>query len=227
MKCNPEQIKSLKNTLPNIVNNADELLGSLIIYISGGMSGIKDLNFPAFYAAQELLESRGHTVVNPAEIGKNLIIPSGLSKEELYLFYLRADIEAMLVRGCNTIYLLKGWETSRGAWVELKTAISLGFKILYEFECEFHTCGCDGGNTFVLHNTEYDICEICNGTAVIPSEIAGWRKLGKVLRTLRASKNLTLSDVKIKHKVSIVDLSAAENGRVDPQPYINKLEGKI
>jgi hypothetical protein len=96
------------------------------------MTGIPDLNFPAFYAAQELLKSQGNKCVNPADVGKQLTIPEGLDGDDLYLFYLRADIAAMLNKGCNTIYLLKGWETSRGAWVELNTAVALGFKVLYE-----------------------------------------------------------------------------------------------
>lgn len=103
-----------------------------IIYISGPMTGIPELNFPAFYAAQELLESKGYTVVNPVEIGKAIIMPDGLSDEEIYLIYLRADIAEMLNRGCNSIYLLKGWESSRGANTELELARDLGFEILLE-----------------------------------------------------------------------------------------------
>lgn len=186
-----------------------------IVFISGPMSGIKDLNFPAFYAAQELLESQGNICVNPAEVGKELVIPGGLSKEELYLFYLRADIAEMINRGCNTIYLLKGWEPSRGAWVELNTAVALGFKVIYEAECEFHLCGCQGG----------EICDRCQGTKIVPAIEAEWRILGKNLRMLRADVGLTLSGFAIKHNISMVDLSSAENGRVDPQKYINILEG--
>jgi hypothetical protein len=103
-----------------------------IIYISGAMTGIPDLNFPAFYAAEGLLTAMGHITVNPAEIGKGLIIPEGLTKREIYLIYIHADLEAMLIRGCNTIYMLKGWERSGGAKVEFDLAIVLGFEIMYE-----------------------------------------------------------------------------------------------
>ena len=37
------------------------------IYVSGPMSGLPDLNFPAFHAAAAELRALGHTVVNPAE----------------------------------------------------------------------------------------------------------------------------------------------------------------
>lgn len=38
------------------------------IYISRAMSGIKDLNFPAFHAAATYLRNKGFEVVSPAEI---------------------------------------------------------------------------------------------------------------------------------------------------------------
>jgi hypothetical protein len=56
-----------------------ESMNNKTIYISGPMSGLPNLNFPAFYAAQAKLEAEGYKVVNPAEIGKNLTVPHNLS----------------------------------------------------------------------------------------------------------------------------------------------------
>ena len=106
------------------------------IYISGPMTGLPDLNFPAFYAAQKLLEAQGYTVVNPAEVGKHLnkkgLIPKGLTEKQLHLFYVREDIAAMITGGCMAIYLLKGWELSIGAWMEVDVARMLQFEFVYE-----------------------------------------------------------------------------------------------
>ena len=38
------------------------------VYISGPMSGLPELNFPAFHAAAASLRAKGLDVVNPAEI---------------------------------------------------------------------------------------------------------------------------------------------------------------
>jgi len=41
---------------------------------------------------------------------------------------LRADIKAMM--RCNAIYLLPGWERSKGVALELHIALALGFDVI-------------------------------------------------------------------------------------------------
>ena len=94
-----------------------------MMYISGQMTGIKDYNYPKFNSVAETLRSKGYDVMNPVELCSE--ITSGLWTE--YITLCLAGIER-----CKTIYLLKGWENSRGAKLELKKAIELGLEIWTE-----------------------------------------------------------------------------------------------
>jgi hypothetical protein len=90
------------------------------IYLSGPMTGLPDNNFPAFHAIAQALRDAGEDVVNPAEINPD----ASLSWEEC----MRADIKALC--DCDAIYLLPGWEKSKGAHLELHVAHRLGLKVL-------------------------------------------------------------------------------------------------
>ena len=48
-----------------------------------------------------------------------------------YADYLRLDIQALLI--CSKIYLLKGWESSKGATLEKNIAEALGYEVEYQF----------------------------------------------------------------------------------------------
>lgn len=93
------------------------------IYLSGAMTGLPELNFPAFNAAATALRAKGHDVVNPAEIK-----PEG---EPSWSACMRADLKAML--DCCTVALLPGWEDSKGANIEARLALNLGMRVV-EFE---------------------------------------------------------------------------------------------
>lgn len=100
------------------------------IYISGPMTGLPDLNFPAFHAAASLLRAQGHEVRNPAEVGEE----PGKTWED----YMRKDLR--LLCDCDAIYMLPGYKNSRGACLELTVAERLGFEVMYQAEKE-----ADGG----------------------------------------------------------------------------------
>ena len=91
------------------------------VYISGPMTGLPDLNFPAFHAAARQLRDLGYTVRNPAEVGEE----PGKTWED----YMRKDIR--LLCECDTILLLPGWENSKGAHLELHIAHRIGMKVLF------------------------------------------------------------------------------------------------
>lgn len=91
------------------------------IYIAGPMTGLPNLNFEAFHDAARALRAEGHDVVNPAEINAD---PSAG-----WLSCMRADIRELVT--CDAIYLLQGWENSRGARLEARIAEGLGFQTIF------------------------------------------------------------------------------------------------
>lgn len=92
------------------------------IYISGPMTGIKDFNKPEFIKAESRLFGCGHDVFSPARLPQ--------SKDITYAQYM--DIDLAMIRACNAIHMLKGWESSKGAKFELDYAIMLGLQVNYE-----------------------------------------------------------------------------------------------
>ena len=94
------------------------------IYIAGPMTGLPDLNFPAFHAEAARLRALGYEVSNPAEIN-----PDPTAGWEACM---RADI-AELVK-CDGVALLPGWERSRGASLEAHIAHNLDMRLVYPGE---------------------------------------------------------------------------------------------
>lgn len=99
------------------------------LYVAGPMTGLPELNFPAFHAAAAELRAAGFQVVNPAEINSD---PAALWSD-----CMRADI-AELVK-CDAVVVLEGHEASRGATLEKHIATALGMPVipLAEFVREF------------------------------------------------------------------------------------------
>ena len=91
-------------------------------YISGPMTSIDGFNFPAFYKAQEFLRARGDKVFNPAQ--------NSLDCGYGYADFLRFDIQAILL--CDKVYMLKGWDNSKGATLEKNIAEALGYEVEYQ-----------------------------------------------------------------------------------------------
>lgn len=90
------------------------------VYISGQISGVKDYQKNFAVASQELIR-RGHIPVNPANV-----VHEGWS----YKQYIDHDL--ILLSICDAIYMLKGWEESRGASLELNYAMTTGMQVIFE-----------------------------------------------------------------------------------------------
>lgn len=99
------------------------------LYLSGGMTGYPDHNFPRFNEVTELLEDIGYDVENPASKGE---IP-GWAWEN----YMRYDVWSIVgsyetgrrVGGVDGIATLENWRKSRGARMEVGLAKKLGLPI--------------------------------------------------------------------------------------------------
>lgn len=105
------------------------------IYIAGPMTGIPDLNFPAFNAEAARLRAAGWEVLNPAEINPDHTMA--------WADCMRRDLAALVT--CDAIQLLPNWRASRGATLEYHVARELGLQVLnvYDFDrddaCSAHS----------------------------------------------------------------------------------------
>lgn len=100
-------------------------------YIAGPMTGYKDYNFPAFFAAEEQLKKQGWEVINPARLDKEAgYDPTSTDFVMDDAFLLGAAKRDLLgVIECDAIVLLPDWEKSKGATAEFSVARWLNKKI--------------------------------------------------------------------------------------------------
>src|ERR1700685_4638874 len=89
---------------------------SFDLYISGGMSGLPDLNRPAFAKAAKALRKKGYRCISPPELDKN-------EPQRSWEGCLRRDIKKEM--NCKAIATLPGWTKSRGANLEIYIAKAL------------------------------------------------------------------------------------------------------
>lgn len=92
----------------------------MIIYLAGPMTGLPDLNYPAFNETASELRRLGHTVLNPADN----VICADTPKDKIWLAFMRLSLPQ--VAQCEIIYKLAGWENSKGASIEVQLAIDIG-----------------------------------------------------------------------------------------------------
>ena len=109
----------------------------LAIYISGGITGVKNWQ-DIFMAAEQDLKLRLYArffIFNPVKIGKNLerAFKVNIGKMPGYTDYMREDIK--ILARCNAICMLPGWKRSKGARLEYRIAKILNMQIL-EFQPE-------------------------------------------------------------------------------------------
>jgi hypothetical protein len=93
------------------------------VYISGAIAHYDlEERRQAFGRAAALLRGEGCEVFNPFE--------NGLPQTADWREHMRVDIRALV--DCDSIYMLKGWELSKGAKLELDVASSCGIPVEFE-----------------------------------------------------------------------------------------------
>lgn len=97
------------------------------IYIAGQMAGVPDNNYPAFVRAEDKLLHEGWLPINPARFdcvfGAN---PTGKLLDAV------CEAERAAIPFLDAIYLLKGWEKSKGAKSELAIALQNNLLVIVE-----------------------------------------------------------------------------------------------
>jgi hypothetical protein len=96
------------------------------IYLAGPMTGYPKSNFPAFIDMATRLRDVGYTVWSPAEkdIENGYDPLKGLGEVWTLREYMFDDLHAVL--NARMVAVLPGWEKSRGANLEVFTALSVG-----------------------------------------------------------------------------------------------------
>ncbi len=103
------------------------------VYISGPMTGIQNMNECAFKDAELILKQKGYTTINPVFLGQCLESSGqldGIGESEKYQKHLNNDLSH--VPKCDAIYLLRGWESSRGALAEFALAKICKLELMFE-----------------------------------------------------------------------------------------------
>lgn len=87
------------------------------VYISGPVTGVPELNLPAFERAAGLASSLGKTPLVP-----HWFVPAGASWEDA----MRRCVETLAK--ADELWALPGWRDSRGARIEVALAKELGIE---------------------------------------------------------------------------------------------------
>jgi len=93
------------------------------VYLAGPMTGIPKWNAPAFDEAAAILRQEGYIVINPMEVDRVLdgFDPDNSPYAGSYKHYMLRDLP--LVMSCDEICMLPDWGKSKGANLELHTAL--------------------------------------------------------------------------------------------------------
>lgn len=93
------------------------------IYISGKMTGVKDLNRDKFERTEKKFKALGYIVINPHKIKLNKL------QKPIWQNYMINDI-AVLLKYCDKVVALDDWADSKGARIELFLAQEFSIPII-------------------------------------------------------------------------------------------------
>lgn len=119
------------------------------IFISGPITGKNNYNRSAFATAEGMLSDQGHTVLNPSN-HTPIVDPESIT-HAAYLNICKAMIDC-----CDAIYMLNGWQDSKGANIERDYAMLYDKKILYQEDEDDDYPSCSK-----QYNAVDGTCELC------------------------------------------------------------------
>lgn len=111
------------------------MVSDQFFYIAGPMSGIENHNRFEFEVAEKTLRDRGvpaGNIFNPIDHEASLMVQKGLIQgKDAYRICMKKDLDWICDWATN-IYMLQGWENSKGAKTEWQLAVALGLEIEYQ-----------------------------------------------------------------------------------------------
>ena len=105
-KC--EEVNDLKEEIRRLKCQLEQQTSQKRVYISGPITGVIEAE-EYFREAEQKIEAAGFIAINPY----TLINGSGKLTWEDYI-----DMDLAILKKCNCIYMLNGWQNSRGATLE-------------------------------------------------------------------------------------------------------------
>lgn len=93
----------------------------MTVYISGPITGVLDYK-EKFGLIEASLKLEGYETINPAKVN--------LGENATWEDYMRHDIKSLC--DCDAIFMMKGWQRSKGARVENYMAKKLGLLVINE-----------------------------------------------------------------------------------------------
>lgn len=90
------------------------------------MTGIPNLNFPKFDKIKRRLERHGFDVISPADLDRSR--DSSMSYENR----MRDDLKHLIDPSMEFIFMMDGWQRSKGALTEYVVAKAIGLGVIYE-----------------------------------------------------------------------------------------------
>lgn len=113
------------------------------IYVAGPMRGYENWNYEAFDRQSKALEEAGWVVINPGEMDREYtqelldttpfdFDPNINYHDQEFLRKVLSRDMQFICKDCTAIYMMKGWEKSKGAKAEWSLAKALGLDIFYE-----------------------------------------------------------------------------------------------
>lgn len=96
----------------------------MLVYISGRIRG-NEHYYEDFKKAELWLKLKDNAVINPAKVIESLPLKKLSEIQIMKIGYALIDV-------CDAIFMLDGWQKSKGACAELSYAKSLGKKVMYQ-----------------------------------------------------------------------------------------------